>query len=500
MGIRKYRLSRKNSDGSYDTIHYETSSNIVVRPDGTSVEEAIIELLNIVPPFPKVGDVITSARIIEDDNMIPCDGRYVNSSDYPELAKLFLNDATNNWKYVDTDLTATFRNHPDGDYSSVAIYGSSVYEGALYVGGYSRFYDTSATKYKMWVGKLINDRFEIYSAFDYSSTDSSSIDPSNGWFTIVDDEAILGFTLETHGTSTWHSTYKISHCPVGQLAGPSWQTHDIYSPSSDDGSNCDVHRMRHINGLYFVLGQYYDGTTSRPAIFVSGTLDGPWTLLHPFDEYSSGAVIDIAYSHGRYIVLLYGIKTAYMTAIAYTSNLLDWSSYDLDIGGYTTSGHAYSSTHSSIATSEDSIAMRITLYDSPSNIQLICSLDPTDPTKYAVAKYTPTVTNITGISDIYYYSGAFVFYYNYNFNGNYYVSQIEITETALNSITGGSIQFTRTENLDESPYVYGRLYANIEFDSTIVIGRNGERLLFIGDIFKIPELQLAGYSSYIVAK
>ena len=41
MATRKYRLNRKNSSGSYDVIHYETSSNIVVRPDGSSVEESL---------------------------------------------------------------------------------------------------------------------------------------------------------------------------------------------------------------------------------------------------------------------------------------------------------------------------------------------------------------------------------------------------------------------------------------------------------------------------
>ena len=42
MSIKKFRLNRKNSSGSYDTIHYETSSNIVMRPDGSTVEESLI--------------------------------------------------------------------------------------------------------------------------------------------------------------------------------------------------------------------------------------------------------------------------------------------------------------------------------------------------------------------------------------------------------------------------------------------------------------------------
>ena len=44
MGILKFRLNRKNSSGSYDTIHYESSSNIILRPDSTTVENSLISL------------------------------------------------------------------------------------------------------------------------------------------------------------------------------------------------------------------------------------------------------------------------------------------------------------------------------------------------------------------------------------------------------------------------------------------------------------------------
>ena len=41
MATLKYRLNRKNSSGGYDTIHYETSSNIVMRNNGETVEVAL---------------------------------------------------------------------------------------------------------------------------------------------------------------------------------------------------------------------------------------------------------------------------------------------------------------------------------------------------------------------------------------------------------------------------------------------------------------------------
>lgn len=44
MADLKQRLHRKNSSGSYDTVHLETSSEVVVRPDGTTVETSLTEL------------------------------------------------------------------------------------------------------------------------------------------------------------------------------------------------------------------------------------------------------------------------------------------------------------------------------------------------------------------------------------------------------------------------------------------------------------------------
>ena len=41
MATLRYRLNRKNESGTYDTIHYETSANIVLRSDGTTVETAL---------------------------------------------------------------------------------------------------------------------------------------------------------------------------------------------------------------------------------------------------------------------------------------------------------------------------------------------------------------------------------------------------------------------------------------------------------------------------
>lgn len=43
MAILRFRLNRKNASGTYDTIHYETSANIVIRNDGTTtVEQSLV--------------------------------------------------------------------------------------------------------------------------------------------------------------------------------------------------------------------------------------------------------------------------------------------------------------------------------------------------------------------------------------------------------------------------------------------------------------------------
>ena len=45
MPVLKFRLNRKNSSGTYDTIHYETSANIVIRADGsTTVETSLVNM------------------------------------------------------------------------------------------------------------------------------------------------------------------------------------------------------------------------------------------------------------------------------------------------------------------------------------------------------------------------------------------------------------------------------------------------------------------------
>ena len=46
MAVLKERLNRKNASGGYDTIYLETSSDIVIRPDGATVEATLTTIKN----------------------------------------------------------------------------------------------------------------------------------------------------------------------------------------------------------------------------------------------------------------------------------------------------------------------------------------------------------------------------------------------------------------------------------------------------------------------
>ncbi|MCM1234101.1 MAG: hypothetical protein NC489_28700 [Ruminococcus flavefaciens] len=45
MATIRQRINRKNAAGTYDTIHLETSSDLVLRPDGTTLESTIVKVL-----------------------------------------------------------------------------------------------------------------------------------------------------------------------------------------------------------------------------------------------------------------------------------------------------------------------------------------------------------------------------------------------------------------------------------------------------------------------
>ena len=65
MATLKQRLNRKNSSGTYDTVHLETSSEVVKRPSGETVENDLTNYLpkvqnsDYVPQSLKSGQIVT---------------------------------------------------------------------------------------------------------------------------------------------------------------------------------------------------------------------------------------------------------------------------------------------------------------------------------------------------------------------------------------------------------------------------------------------------------
>lgn len=45
MATLKQRLHRKNSSGTYDTVHLESSSDLILRPSGRTVEQDLADYL-----------------------------------------------------------------------------------------------------------------------------------------------------------------------------------------------------------------------------------------------------------------------------------------------------------------------------------------------------------------------------------------------------------------------------------------------------------------------
>ena len=82
MATLKYRLNRKNASGSYDTIHYETSSNIVMRPSGRSVEQDLTDFLPRTQDTDDVPQSLNKAGIICSNTKV-----FAGCNSVVELAK-----------------------------------------------------------------------------------------------------------------------------------------------------------------------------------------------------------------------------------------------------------------------------------------------------------------------------------------------------------------------------------------------------------------------------
>ena len=79
MAILKQRLLREGASGTFDTIHLETASGLVVRPNGTTVEDSLVDLSS--KKFDKTGGSISGQVTIT--RPINNAGVIINPSAYP---------------------------------------------------------------------------------------------------------------------------------------------------------------------------------------------------------------------------------------------------------------------------------------------------------------------------------------------------------------------------------------------------------------------------------
>ena len=79
MAILKQRLLREGVSGTFDTIHLETASGLVLRPDGTTVEDSLADLSS--KKFDKIGGSISGQITIT--RPINNAGVIINPSTYP---------------------------------------------------------------------------------------------------------------------------------------------------------------------------------------------------------------------------------------------------------------------------------------------------------------------------------------------------------------------------------------------------------------------------------
>lgn len=126
MATLKQRLHRKNAAGTFDTVHLESSSDLILRPSGRTVEQDLADYLprvqnnDNVPQTlnwvrgstkafvngkeiafkdssssgeEQIGDIILSTRdMSSDENYLPCDGKItVTESTYPNLYVILKN-------------------------------------------------------------------------------------------------------------------------------------------------------------------------------------------------------------------------------------------------------------------------------------------------------------------------------------------------------------------------------------------------------------------------
>lgn len=68
MATLKQRMWRKNNAGTYDTIHLETESSLVLRPSGRTVEQDLTDFLPEVQATDDVPETLKRRKLVIGEN------------------------------------------------------------------------------------------------------------------------------------------------------------------------------------------------------------------------------------------------------------------------------------------------------------------------------------------------------------------------------------------------------------------------------------------------
>ena len=90
MATLKQRMHKKNSSGTYDTVHLETSSSLVLRPSGRTVEQDLADYL------PKTQASDTPPSTLKTGLMVTGESKlWVGIKDLPTEVQLEMSNTTN---------------------------------------------------------------------------------------------------------------------------------------------------------------------------------------------------------------------------------------------------------------------------------------------------------------------------------------------------------------------------------------------------------------------
>ena len=78
MAVFKFRLNRKNSSGTYDTIHYETDSTVITRPNGLSAEEAF-QIYDNMEGYTNVTTTFSNGEVSQQGDNFVCLTKFITS-------------------------------------------------------------------------------------------------------------------------------------------------------------------------------------------------------------------------------------------------------------------------------------------------------------------------------------------------------------------------------------------------------------------------------------